>query len=119
MPQLDALSFFSQLFWFFLIFFILYYYIVNSVIPYISTIFKIRNRVKYVTSTEIVESHNNPYDIVLNTLFNNSKKSEFVLHTNAPTWVIGSLTTAKELTISDAYMLYLENISDNLLKNKA
>lgn len=118
MPQLDSLSFFSQLFWFFLAFFILYFYIVNSVIPNISTIFKIRNKVKFVKTTDLTISQVNPLDKVVNSVFTDSKKSEFVLHSKAKGWVENSLTNVKETNFSEAYTVYLDNLSETLLKNK-
>jgi len=118
MPQLDSLSFFSQIFWFFLAFFILYFYVVNSVIPTISTIFKIRNKVKFVKSADVIVSQGNPLEKVINNVFAESKKSEYVLHSKAKGWIDTSLTNAKETNFSEAYVTYLDNISETLLKNK-
>ncbi len=118
MPQLDSLSFFSQIVWFFGTFFIFYIFVVNSVIPTISTIFKIRNKVKSVKTADIKVSQGNPLETVINNLFTQTKKSENVLESNVKGWVDTSLTSAKEKNFATALNTYVDNLSETLAKNK-
>jgi|ThiBiot_750_plan_1041556.scaffolds.fasta_scaffold00821_9 predicted PurR-regulated permease PerM len=118
MPQLDTLSFFTQMFWFFLAFFILYYLVVNSTIPTISTILKIRNKIKFVKPSDQAISQTNPLDKVISNLFTESKQSEFVVQSKSKGWVDTSLNNVKEANFTTAYNTYLDNLSETLSKNK-
>lgn len=118
MPQLDSLSFFSQIVWFFGSFFIFYIFVVNSVIPTISTIFKARTKVKSVKSVDMTASQVNPLESVINNLFAQTKKSEVVLQSNVKGWVDSSLINAKEKNFSGALNSYVDNLSETLAKNK-
>jgi len=52
MPQLDLVSFFSQIFWFLLFFFTFYFIFLNKVVFYFGSCIKIRNK-KLIKSSSI------------------------------------------------------------------
>ena len=78
MPQLDTLSFFTQVFWFVLSMTFFYYIMVNKLIPVISNIFKIRNSFKFVKNLDISGSQITSLDKVMNENLTNIKNNNFL-----------------------------------------
>jgi F0F1-type ATP synthase membrane subunit b/b' len=44
MPQLDFISFFSQIFWLCLVFVFFYLFVFKNLVPFVSRIIKVRNK---------------------------------------------------------------------------
>jgi hypothetical protein len=118
MPQLDTLSFFTQVFWFILIIVCFYYLMVNKLIPVISNIFKIRNNFKFVKNLEVALSQVSSLDKITNENLVTIKNTQNNNQTNVKNFINSVITKEKEVTFNSGFNAYLSNIGELISKNK-
>jgi hypothetical protein len=102
MPQLDLVSFFSQIFWFLLFFYSFYFIFLNKVVSYFGSCIKIRNK-KLIKSSSISNSFNSEtvnFSNDYNNLFKNSIQASTFSFTQAFTSLNSNLKKAELSTLS-------------------
>lgn len=118
MPQLDSLSFFTQMFWFVILITCFYYVMVNKLIPMISNIFKVRNNFKSVKTVEFTATQVSSLDKVMNENLTNIKNTNTNNQNNVKNWINSVISKEKESNFNSGFVTYLSNIGELISKNK-
>lgn len=118
MPQLDTLSFFTQIFWFVVIIIPFYYIMTTKLIPTISNIFKIRNQYKFVKNIEFITAQSTSLEKVINENFSKIKNNSVNNQTSVKNWINTVISTEKETNLNLGFNSYLSNIGELISKNK-
>lgn len=123
MPQLDILTFTSQLFWLFLIFTLLYLVMTGYILPTIATILKLRFKLLSGGTTnssslgnEGTQIEKDSTSIVVGTL-QLSKDLATNLINSGDKWLGASLDQLNSTTILELNKEYLNSINEHLTKS--
>jgi predicted PurR-regulated permease PerM len=118
MPQLDTLSFFTQIFWFVLIIVFFYFIMVTKIIPTISNIFKIRSQFKFVKNVELNVAQTSSLDKVINENLSNIKNTLNNNQSVVKNWTNSVISNQKETNFNSGFNSYLTNVGELISKNK-
>ena len=124
MPQLDQVSFLSQLTWLCIFYFSFYIILVVDFLPKIATLFKIRQK-KLALSIAPNLSKNNPtltvfenYDQILLNSIHQSKNSLESVHSEASSWVTNFSTKINQNQFKKLNISYLQTLAKSQINNK-
>jgi len=118
MPQLDTLSFFTQIFWFVLVIVPFYYIIVTKIIPTISNIFKIRSNFKFTKNVELNVIQLSSLDKVINDNLSTIKNNLNNNQSTVKNWTNSVISNQKETNLNSGFNSYLTNLGELISKNK-
>ena len=118
MPQLDTLSFFTQIFWFVIIIVPFYYIMTTTLIPTISNIFKVRSSFKFVKNLAFTMEQTVSLDKLMNDNLSHLKNNSNNNQIKIKNWINTIISKEKEVNFNPGFNTYLSNIGELISKNK-